>query len=105
MRRHHGSRCGCGGHQRPKKIVHPVKENVVHCCTEETIEHIHPSHTTVVNHHLTKNKHFFPHSTSVKNTWDSVDECGGSCNKPNKHGHGHHRPPHIKPCNKPNKWW
>jgi len=77
MRHHHGPNCRC-----PKCIVYPVKENVVHKCTEETVEHIHPSHTTVMNHHLVKNKHFFPHSTSVENTYNSVDEFGGSFNVP-----------------------
>lgn len=71
MRRH----CGC---PRPvKEIVHPVRENVVHCCSEEVVNHIHPSHTTVVNHHLIKNKHFFPHSTSVANTVNQTNiNCG-----------------------------
>jgi len=77
MRHHHGPNCKC-----PKCIVYPVKENVVHKCTEETVEHIHPSHTTVMNHHLVKNKHFYPHSTSVQNTYNSVDEYGGSFNVP-----------------------
>lgn len=77
---HHGPHCGCP--KCPKKVVHPVKENVVHHCTEETVKHIHPSHTTVMNHHLVKNKHVFPHSTSVANTYNSVDEYGGSFNIP-----------------------
>lgn len=77
MRHHHGPNCGC-----PKCVMYPVKENVVHNCTEETVEHIHPSHTTVMNHHLVKNKHFFPHSTSVKNTYNSMDEFGGAFNVP-----------------------
>ena|SRR5699024_8353497 len=69
-RRHCHPHCGCG----PKgPIVHPVKENVVHCCTEETVKHIHPSHTTVKNHHLIKNEHLYPHSTSVENYCDCVD--------------------------------
>lgn len=66
----------------PKEIVHPVKQQVVNCCSEETVKHIHPSHTTVVNHHLVKNEHIFPHSTSVQNQWNSVDVYGGSFNTP-----------------------
>ena len=69
--------CGCG---KPKTVVHPVNENVVHCCSEETVKHIHPSHTTVKNHHLVKNVHVFPHSTSVANTFNEVDVYGGSFN-------------------------
>lgn len=69
-------RCGC---QRPvREIVHPVKENVVHCCTEETVCHVHPSHTTVVNHHLIRNEHVYPHTTSHRNTVNEVDVQGTS---------------------------
>lgn len=75
MRRRHGNCC-------PKQIVHPVKQNVINCCSEETVNHIHPSHTTIVNHHLIKNKHIFPHSTSVQNQVNSVDVYGGSFNTP-----------------------
>lgn len=63
--------CGC---QKPKQpIVHPVKEDVVHCCTEETVKHVHPSHTTVKNHHVIKNEHVYPHSTSMENSCECVD--------------------------------
>lgn len=72
MSHYHGPQCGC-----PKRIVYPVKHNCVHHCTESEVEHIHPSHTTVMNHHLVKNKHVFPHSTSVENTCSSVDVFGG----------------------------
>lgn len=69
--RHGHQPCHC---QKPvKEIMYPVKENIVHHCTKEVVKHIHPSHTTVVNHHITKNKHLFPHSTSVKNTFDEMD--------------------------------
>ncbi|MFS0671772.1 spore coat protein [Ornithinibacillus sp. 179-J 7C1 HS] len=79
----HGRNCGC-----PKCVVHPTKHNVVHQCTEETIQHIHPSHTTVVNHHLIKNQHVFPHSTSFQNNVNSVDQYGGSFNVPAAPGMG-----------------
>ncbi|WP_026909176.1 CotD family spore coat protein [Paucisalibacillus globulus] len=77
MRHRHGPHCGC-----PKCIVYPTKHNVVHHCTEETIQHVHPSHTTVMNHHLIKNNHVFPHSTSVQNTVNSVNQFGGAFNVP-----------------------
>lgn len=71
MRHRHRPHCGC---PKPmKEVVHPVKKNVVHHCTEETVKHVHPSHTTVMNHHLIKNEHVFPHTTSVKNTCNEVD--------------------------------
>lgn len=67
--------CGC-----KKTIVHPVKEDVVNCCTEETVQHVHPVHTTLKNHHLVKNEHVYPHSTSVENYCDCVDiNKGGNC--------------------------
>lgn len=124
MRHHHGSNCGCGCQQSP--VIHPTKYDCVHKCTESVVEHIHPSHTTVMNHHLVKNKHVFPHSTSVKNTCDSVDVYGGSPNGPGNQvggqmdpgmGHGnHHHHNHNNNCNcknnqgpkhwnKPNRWW
>lgn len=68
--------CGC------KEIIYPVKQNVVNTCSEETVKHVHPSHTTVVNHHLVKNEHIFPHSTSFENTFNQVDVYGGSFNVP-----------------------
>ncbi|HLR71352.1 MAG TPA: spore coat protein [Pseudogracilibacillus sp.] len=126
MRPHHGPRCGCP--VCVNKVVHPVKENVVHNCTEEVVEHVHPSHTTVMNHHLVKNKHVFPHSTSVANTYNSVDEYGGSFNVPGNqvggamspgmepngqvggamhqghHGNGMHHGHGMNHWKKPNKW-
>lgn len=76
--RHCHPHCGCG---RPKNpIVHPVKENVVHHCTEETVQHVHPSHTTVKNHHIIKNEHVYPHSTSTENSCEYVDINNGPNN-------------------------
>ncbi|WP_099157523.1 spore coat protein [Virgibacillus ndiopensis] len=77
MRHHHGPDCGC-----PRRIVHPVRQNVVDQCTEDVVEHIHPSHTTIRNHHVTRNRHVYPHSTSVQNSFNSVDEFGGAFNVP-----------------------
>ncbi|MDY0407593.1 CotD family spore coat protein [Virgibacillus soli] len=70
-RRH--PQCGCR-----KRIVYPTKFNCVDVCTESEVEHVHPSHTTVMKHHLVKNTHVFPHSTSVVNTTNSVNLYGGS---------------------------
>lgn len=68
--------CGC---QKPaNEIVYPVKEEVINCCTEETVKHIHPSHTTVKNQHLIKNEHFYPHTTSAENFVNEVDVQGTS---------------------------
>ncbi|MFD1040549.1 CotD family spore coat protein [Virgibacillus byunsanensis] len=78
--RHH--RPDCGRPRPTDRVVYPVRENVVHNCFENTVEHVHPSHTTVMNHHLTRNRHVYPHSTSVRNTFNSVDEYGGSFQTP-----------------------
>jgi spore coat protein D len=78
MRRHR-RHCGC---QSCKTIVHPTKYNCVNQYSESTVNHVHPSHTTVMNHHTVKNNHVFPHSTSVQNTVNSVDQYGGSFNVP-----------------------
>lgn len=88
--------------------------------SESTVNHVHPSHTTVMNHHTVKNNHVFPHSTSVQNTTNSVDNYGGSFNVPagpgnqvagaNYPGMGpgnqHHGPNHCGPNHwkKPKKW-
>ncbi|WP_226034726.1 CotD family spore coat protein [Aquibacillus saliphilus] len=64
------------------EVVYPTKYNVVNNCFENEVKHVHPSHTTVVNHHLQKNKHVYPHSTSVENTFNSVDVYGGAYNVP-----------------------
>ncbi|MBP1970552.1 hypothetical protein J2Z83_002673 [Virgibacillus natechei] len=69
MRHRHGPHCGC-----PQTVVHPTKHNCVNKYSESVVKHVHPSHTTVMNHHLVKNQHVFPHSTSVQNTTNCVDE-------------------------------
>lgn len=82
MGHHHRCRPRCrpnfGCQQPANEIVYPVKENVVNCCTEETVKHIHPSHTTIRNHHLIRNEHFFPHTTSTENFVNEVDVQGTS---------------------------
>src|SRR5699024_9473405 len=73
MREHckcHG-RCHCG---REKTIVHPTKKNVKNVYTEETINHVYPSHTTVVNNHLVRNVFSYTHSTSYETRVREIDE-------------------------------
>lgn len=79
MRHHHGPRCGC---HTCKTIMYPTKYNCVNQYSESTVNHVHPSHTTVMNHHMVKNNHLYPHSTSVQNTTNSVNQYGGSFNVP-----------------------
>ncbi|WP_456278619.1 CotD family spore coat protein [Bacillus sp. AK128] len=57
-------------HCQPKvlsPIVYPTK-----CCVQNfhdttIVPHIHPSHTTNVNHHLYQHNHYFPHTESAVN--------------------------------------
>lgn len=79
MRHRHGRHCGC---QACKTIVYPTKQNCVNQFSESTVNHVHPSHTTIMNHHTVKNNHFFPHSTSMQNTTNSVNQYGGSFEVP-----------------------
>ena len=83
MRHHHGRHCGC---QSCKTIVYPTKHNCVNQYSESVVNHVHPSHTTVMNHHTVKNNHVFPHSTSVQNSSNSVNQYGGSFNVPSPGG-------------------
>jgi len=48
-------------------IVHPTKCCVNNTFTNNIVPHIHPSHTTTVNHVNYKHQHFFPHTQSVEN--------------------------------------
>lgn len=66
--------CGCPGKcQCDRKIVYPTREEVKCTNSEETVCHIHPSHTRVINNHTVRNKHFYPHSTSYENRVREVD--------------------------------
>jgi len=80
MSRRHGRHCGC--HSCQQTIVHPTKYNCVNQYSQSQVTHVHPSHTTVMNHHTVNNHHVFPHSTSVQNTTNSVDTYGGSFEVP-----------------------
>ncbi|MRH42445.1 spore coat protein [Aquibacillus halophilus] len=73
-------------------VVYPTDYNVVNKCSENDVKHVHPSHTTIANHHLQKNIHVYPHSTSVANTFNSVDLYGGAYNVP-----APPRPPAVPP--------
>lgn len=47
--------------------IHPTQHDVVYNCCEYIVPEVHPSHTTVVNKHLYKHFHQFPHTQSVVN--------------------------------------
>jgi spore coat protein D len=57
-------------HCRPKvlaPIVHPTKCCVQNNYSETIVPHIHPQHTTIVNHDFYKHQHYFPQTQSVDN--------------------------------------
>jgi spore coat protein D len=57
-------------HCRPKvlaPIVHPTKCCVQNNYAETIVPHIHPQHTTIVNHDFYKHQHYFPQTQSVEN--------------------------------------
>lgn len=102
MRNRH---CNCGCQKPTNEIVYPVKNEVVDCYSEETVKHVHPSHTTVKNHHTIKNEHVYPHTTSVENIVNNVDinngrpnnnQVAGATSPNNPTGSGNKG---CKPCN------
>ncbi|TRZ37774.1 spore coat protein CotD [Niallia circulans] len=48
-------------------ICHPTKCCVNHTFQNNIVPHIHPTHTTTVNHVNYEHQHFFPQSQSVQN--------------------------------------
>ncbi len=48
-------------------IVHPTKCCVNHTFSTVEVPHIHPSHTTTVNHTMYQHKHYFPQTQSMVN--------------------------------------
>ena len=64
-------------------IVHPTK-----CCVNNAqynyiVPHIHPSHTTNVNHYMYQHQHYFPHTESVVNEVSNQQFiCPGSGPRP-----------------------
>jgi spore coat protein D len=60
-----------GHHCRPnllspvQNIVYPTKHCVKNNFIPHQVNHIHPTHTTIHNHHMVKHNHFYPHTQSV----------------------------------------
>ncbi|CEI83420.1 hypothetical protein J18TS1_30660 [Oceanobacillus oncorhynchi subsp. incaldanensis] len=48
-----------------KTIVHPTKHQYVHTSSESVVNHIHPVHTTYVNHHSIKKQHPHPYGKNA----------------------------------------
>lgn len=60
-------------------IVHPTKCCEHHTFSNTIVPHIHPQHTTSVNHQHYEHVHYFPHSYS---NYDPVTEHHKYCGKP-----------------------
>lgn len=76
---HRNCSCCCS---KPKQIVYPTKEKVICNQSEEVVQHIHPTHTTIRNEHVILNEHVYPTTTSVENIVEEVDVKGtntGNC--------------------------
>ena len=64
-------------------IVHPTKCCVQHTFSTTVVPHIHPTHTTVVNHQMVQHKHFFPQTQSMANQVSNQQfNCGGGPRPP-----------------------
>lgn len=94
MSRNH---CRCRGKcrcQRRNQVVHPTQEDVQHSYSEETVQHVHPYHTTVINHHTIRNEHFYPYTRSYENRVNEVDVRGVSEGDGDVRGVGEERSPY-----------
>src|SRR4051794_20948087 len=59
-------------------VIHPTQQIVNHTFSTTVVPHIHPVHTTTINHHMYQHKHYCPQTESC------AEEC---CNQ------------HINCCN------
>lgn len=57
----------CGPTNVLPAVVHPTKCCVNHTFSNNVVPHIHPQHTTTVNHINYEHQHFFPQTQSVVN--------------------------------------
>jgi spore coat protein D len=48
-------------------VVHPAKYCETHTFSTTVVPHIHPTHTTLVNHQMIQNQHYFPQTNSAVN--------------------------------------
>jgi len=47
-------------------VIHPTQQIVNHTFSTTVVPHIHPVHTTTVNHHMFQHKHFCPQTASCE---------------------------------------
>nr|WP_263325951.1 spore coat protein [Neobacillus sp. Marseille-Q6967] len=53
-------------------VIHPTRHIVNHTFSTTVVPHIHPVHTTTINHHMFQHKHYCPQTASC------AEEC---CNQ------------------------
>jgi spore coat protein D len=46
-------------------VIHPTKQIVNHTFSTTVVPHIHPTHTTTINHHMFQHKHYCPQTVSA----------------------------------------
>ncbi|QHS24475.1 spore coat protein CotD [Virgibacillus sp. MSP4-1] len=84
-----------------QNVVYPTKHCVKNNYIPHEVNHIHPTHTTIMNHHLVKNKHYYPHTQSVMNNVQSqnVNMGPGSPNMVSPANMGPGSPNMVSPAN------
>lgn len=65
--------CGPCADKMASPIIHPAMNNTVNTFSSTLVPHVHPQHTTIVNHHVMKHAHLYPQTTSYANTTSNVD--------------------------------
>ncbi|PFP31285.1 spore coat protein CotD [Bacillus sp. AFS073361] len=64
-------------------VIHPTQQIVNHTFSTTVVPHIHPVHTTTVNHHLFQHKHFCPQTAScAEEVCNQQINCCNPCAAP-----------------------
>ncbi|WP_067836426.1 CotD family spore coat protein [Amphibacillus sediminis] len=58
-------------------IVCPTKHQHVNTCSQSHVNYVHPTHTTVTDHHTIHNTHYYPQTTSYGQTVNQTNVYGG----------------------------
>ncbi|WP_338066684.1 CotD family spore coat protein [Peribacillus acanthi] len=66
-------------------VMHPTQNVVQQNVIKHIVPHVHPTHTTTVNHHVYQHQHYFPQTQSV------VNQCS------NQHLNCTGMPPQVSP--------
>ncbi|MBI0576091.1 spore coat protein CotD [Neobacillus cucumis] len=64
-------------------VIHPTTNIVNHTFSSTVVPHIHPVHTTTVNHHMYQHKHYCPQSASCcEEVCNQHINCCSPCGMP-----------------------